>query len=90
MLALLAGVEIESALGALANGIGEILQERSALGATGNGASAGHVEGPRSESVFFFGSFVGGRVVELFFCAATGILIPALAILAVGQKSASL
>ena len=84
MFALLAGMEIESALRALAHGIGEILQQRSAFGAARDRACARHVNGTRSESVFFFWS--GRRLIEFFFRSRARILVSALPILAVGQK----
>ena len=68
MLALFAGVEIESAFRTLAYGIGEVLEQGSAFGATGNGAGTGHLHGPRSKSVFFLRGF--GGVIELFLGAA--------------------
>jgi len=82
MLALFAGVQGEAALGALSDRIGQILQQRSALGAAGDGSGTGHVEGTRSESVF---SFCCGWFVEFLLWLATGILVAALPILAVGQ-----
>ena len=82
MLALFAGVQGEAAFGALSDGIGQILQQRSALGAAGDGSGSGHVEGTRSEGVF---SFCCGWFVEFFLRLATGILVAALPILAVGQ-----
>src|ERR1035438_904630 len=83
--ALFAGMQGETALGTLADRVGEILEQSSALGAAGDGAGSGHVEGARSESVLALGR---RRFFEFFFCAAprAGILVTALPILGVGQK----
>ena len=84
MFALFAGVQIESAFRTLSDGIGEILQQRSAFGAAGDGARARHVDRARSKGVFFFRS--GRRLLEFFFRPAAGILVSTLPILAIGQK----
>ncbi len=84
MFALFAGVEIESALRTLADGIGEILQQRSAFRAARDGARARHVDRPRSKGVFFFRS--GRRLLEFFFRSPAGVLVSTLPILAIGQK----
>ncbi len=84
--ALFAGMEIESALGALAEGIGEILQERAALGAARDSARTGHVDGARTESILALRSLSSRLLTGFFFGAAAGILVSALAIFAVGQK----
>jgi len=88
--ALFAGVKIEAAFWALSESRGEVLQERSAFGAARDGARAGHLDWARSEGVFFLWS--GGRLVEFFLSgiAISGILVSALPIFWVGQKSASL
>jgi hypothetical protein len=82
--ALLAGVEVESALRALSDWIGQILQQRAAFGAAGDGARPGHVHGPRAECVLFFWS---GWLVEFFFRSRARILVSALPIFAIGQKA---
>jgi hypothetical protein len=83
MFALFAGVQIETALRALPDWIGEILQQRAAFGAAGNGACAGHVDRPRAEGVFFLD---GGGLLEFLFWSSAGILVSALPIFAVGQR----
>ena len=85
MFALFAGVQGETAFRALANGIGEILQEGTAFGTAGDGSRSGHIDGARAKGIF---SLWRGsrRLVEFSFCATTGILVSVLAILAVGQK----
>jgi hypothetical protein len=83
--ALFAGVQVEAAFWALSDGVGEILQKRSAFGAAGDGAGSGHVHGARSEGVFSFWS--GRRPLGLgLLGSATGVLVTALPIFAVGQK----
>jgi hypothetical protein len=85
VLALFAGVEVEAAFWTLADGIGEILQQGTAFGTAGDGSRSRHVDGARAESIFSL--WTGSRrLLEFFFCATTGILVSALAILAVGQK----
>ena len=83
MLALLAGVQIESALGTLAERLRQILQQGSALRATRNRSCPRHVDGPGPESVVF----LGRRLLQFFLRLAAGILVSALAILAVGQST---
>jgi hypothetical protein len=83
--ALFAGVQIEAAFGALADRIGEILEQGAAFGAARDGSGSGHVHGARAEGIFSLWIW-SRRLVELFFRAAAGILVSALAILAVGQK----
>src|SRR6202051_1633915 len=60
-----------------------MLQQRATFGAAGAGSRSGHVERTRSEGVF---SFCCGWFVEFFLRLATGILVAALPILAIGQK----
>jgi len=61
------------------------LEYLAALGAARDSARSGHVHGPRSEGVFFFRS---RRLLELgLLRSATGILVTALPIFAVGQKA---
>jgi len=81
--ALFAGVQGEPTLGTISDGIGQVLQESSALGATRDGAGSGHVERTGSESIF---SFCGGWFFEFFLRLAGGILVSALPILAVRQR----
>ncbi len=52
MFALFAGVQGETAFRALADGIGEILQQGAAFGAAGDGARSRHVDGARAERYF--------------------------------------
>jgi hypothetical protein len=80
--ALFAGVQGEPTLGTISDGIGQVLQESSALGATRDGAGSRHVERTGSESIF---SFCGGWFFEFFLRLAGGILVSALPILAVRQ-----
>src|SRR5258706_2166330 len=84
MFALFAGVEVESAFWALPDRIGGSLQQRAAFRTPGNGSCSGHVHRTRSEGVFSFRLRRG--LLELFFWSATGILVSALAIFAVGQE----
>ena len=86
MFALFAGVQCETAFRALADWVGEILQQRSTFGATGDGPSSGHVDGPRPECVLFLR---GNWLLKFLFwtTARTGVLVAALPILAVGQKA---
>lgn len=78
--ALLAGVQFEAALGALAERLGKHCQERAALRAARNRVRSRHVHGARSESVFANRTLRRGL---LLFRAA--VLISALAVFAVGQ-----
>src|SRR5258708_16957253 len=84
MFALFAGVEVESAFWALPDRIGEILQQRAAFRTPGNGSWSGHVHRTRSAGVFSFR--LRRALLELLFRSATGILVSALAIFAVGQE----
>src|SRR5208282_1022421 len=87
VLTLFAGVQIEAALGTLAEGSGQILKQGAALGTAGDGARSRHVDGARAESIFSLRTWTWGRwLVEFFFWACAGILISVLAILTVGQK----
>ena len=81
--ALFAGVQVEPALRALPDRSREILQQRSAFRAAGNGARSRHVDRARPERILFSRS---RWLLELFFRSGTGILVSALPILAVGQK----
>ncbi|SPE42711.1 hypothetical protein SBA7_1580011 [Candidatus Sulfotelmatobacter sp. SbA7] len=86
MFALFAGVQIEPALRTLPDGIREILQQRATFGAAGDGPCSWHVDRPRPERILSFG---GRRLLRLFlpFRSRAGILVSALPILAVGQKT---
>ena len=86
MFALFAGVQIEPALRALPDGIGEILQQCATFGAAGDGSRSWHVDRPRPERILFFR---GCRLPRLsfFLRSRAGILVSALPILAVGQKT---
>jgi len=81
--ALFTGVQSETALRALPDRVHEILQQRTAFRATRDRARSRHVDRARSEGIFFFR---GGWLLEFSFGSGTGILVSALAILAVGQK----
>ena len=81
--ALFAGMKVESAFRALPDWIGEILQQCATFRAAGDGPRSRHVHRTRSECVFFFWR---RRLLELFFRSATGILISALPVFAVGQE----
>ncbi len=81
VLALLAGVEFETALRALGHGLGKILQQGAALRAAGDGTSPRHVKRARAEGVVVPRS----RLLQLLLWFAAGVLISALAIFAVGQ-----
>ena len=83
MFALFAGVKVEPALRALPDRIGEILQQCATFRTAGDGSCSGHVHRPRPECVF---SFRRRRLLELFFRPATGILVSALPVFAVGQE----
>src|ERR1700687_1636897 len=63
MFALFAGVQIEPALWTLPDGVREILQERAAFRAAGDGSRSRHVDRPRPEGILSFG---GGRLLRLF------------------------
>ena len=80
---LLAGVQVEAALRALADGIGEILEQGATFGAAGDGARSRHVDGPRPERIL---SFRGRRFVELLFRSPAGILVSVLPVLTIRQK----
>ena len=56
MFTLFAGVQVETAFGALSESGGEVLQQGSAFGAARHGAGAGHLDGARAKGVFFLGS----------------------------------
>ena len=79
---LFAGVQSETALWALSDGIGEILEQRTTLRTTRHGSSSRHVKRTRSKGVFFPGC---RRLLEFFLTAPTRILIAALSILRVRQ-----
>jgi hypothetical protein len=84
VLALLAGMQGKAAFRTLPDGLGQVLEQRATFGATGNRPHSGKIDGTWSEGVFFFRSARG--LLEFFFRATAGILIPALAIFAIGQK----
>ena len=83
MLALLAGVQVESTLRALPKRLAQILQQRPALGATGNRPRPGHVDRSRSEGVIFFGR---RGFFELLLRFLTGVLVSPLPVFTIGQK----
>src|SRR6266478_846277 len=76
-------MQVESALRALPDWIGEILQQCAAFRTAGDGPCARHVHRTRPECVFFLRR---RRLLELFFRPATGILVSALPVFAVGQE----
>src|ERR1700687_6134517 len=84
--ALFAGMEVEPALRTLPDGIREILQQRATFSAAGDGPGSWHVDRPRPERILSFG---GRRLlrISLSFRSRAGILVSALPILAVGQKT---
>jgi len=85
VLALFAGVEVETAFQTLSLSlrIREVLEQGSAFGASRNRSGSGHVDRSRSEGVFFFRS---GCFLEFFLCSRAGILVSALPVLAIGQR----
>jgi hypothetical protein len=83
--ALFAGVKVEPALRTLPERVREILQQRAAFGAAGDGPGSWHVDGPRPERILFFrGRRLPG--LSLPFRSRAGILVAVLPVLAVGHK----
>ena len=83
MFALFAGMQGEAALRARANRIGKVRQQCSTLRAARHRSCARHVDWPWPERVLALDC---RRLLELLLRAATGILVAALPIFAVGQK----
>jgi len=64
--ALFTGMQFEATLRTLAEGLGQDLQNRTALRAAGDVAAPRHLDGPRAERILFFGRPFARALLLLF------------------------